>query len=308
MPSNPPTSGARRGVAYACLTASLWGVLAIALKFTLRHVDPFTIVWFRFTLAFGALLVLLSRTRPGAATEILRRPPPRALLAGGLLGVNYLTFMKGVELTSASNTQVLIQTGPMLLVVAGLVLFRERLSRRQILGYAIAACGFGLFYRSQLAALLSAPASYHEGNAWIGVAAVSWVGYAVLQKSLIGRWTPQQLNLIIYIVPAVLLVVPATPSVLAEWSAGIWVLMLCLGLNTLVAYGALAEAFKLAPVNVVSTIITLNPIITMASMAILQVLAVSWIEPEPITAIAYVGAGVMLSGVLLVVATPRRSP
>ncbi len=293
--------GPSRGIAYACLTATLWGVLAIALKYTMRHVDPFTVVWFRFSVAAIALMVLLSRARPGAVWAIVRRPPWRAVLAGALLGVNYYAFMKGVELTSPSNIQVLIQTGPMMLVVAGLLVFGERLTRRQVLGYAVAAAGFALFYRSQLAALLSAPSSYHAGNAWIALAAVVWAGYAVLQKGLVAHWSPQQLNVIIYAVPALLLAPLSTPSAMMDWSPGIWVLMACLALNTLVAYGALAEAFKLAPVNAVSMIITLNPIITMGCMAALNAMAVSWVDPEPLTATAYAGAAVMLTGALLVV-------
>ena len=293
---------AKRGILWACLTAGLWGVLAILLKFTLRYVDALTIVWFRFTVAFAALIAIMSWRRPLLVREILRRPPPRAVLAGGLLGLNYYAFMKGVELTSPSNTQVLIQIGPMLLIVSGIALFGERLTGRQILGYGVAAIGFALFYRSQLARLADSPAAYNEGNLWIVCAAAAWVGYAVLQKTLVQRFEPQQLNLIIYLVPALLFIVPAQPSTLSHLSPGILVLMVFLGFNTLVAYGALAEALKLAPINIVSTIITLNPLITLSGMAVLEAMAVTWVDPEPLSTVSYLGAGIVLSGALLVVA------
>jgi drug/metabolite transporter (DMT)-like permease len=299
---NETTASIRRGIAWACLTASLWGVLAIALKFTLRYVDAMTIVWFRFTLAFGALLAIMAWRRPRLTRAILTRPPPLALLGGFLLGVNYYAFLKGVDLTSPSNTQILIQLGPMLLIVSGIVVFGERLTRRQIIGYAIAAVGFAMFYRSQLSHLADSADDYNEGNLWIVAAAVSWVGYAVIQKMLVQRYEPQQLNLIIYVVPAMLFAIPAEQSALSNLSPGLWVLMVFLGLNTLIAYGALAEALKLAPVNIVSTIITLNPLITLSCMAVLEAMAVSWISPEPLTTISYLGAGVVLTGAILVVA------
>lgn len=283
-------------------------MLAIALKYTLRYVDPITIVWFRFTLAFTALLALMAWRRPSLTRDILTRPPLLALLGGFLLGVNYYAFLKGVDLTSPSNTQVLIQLGPMLLIVSGIAVFGERLTRRQITGYAVAAVGFAMFYRSQLAHLADSADDYNEGNLWIVAAAVSWVGYAVVQKILVRRYEPQQLNLLVYLVPAALFAVPAEPTALSGLSPGLWVLMVLLGLNTLIAYGALAEAFKLAPVNIVSTIITLNPLITLSAMAVLEALAVTWIAPEPLTTISYLGAGVVLTGAILVVAQRAPAP
>ena len=45
------------GVVYACITAVLWGFLAIGLKAALQFTDALTVVWFRFTLAFVVLFL-----------------------------------------------------------------------------------------------------------------------------------------------------------------------------------------------------------------------------------------------------------
>jgi len=45
----------RLGLALSLLTVLLWGFLAIALKIVLQEIDPFTVTWFRFTVA-GVLL------------------------------------------------------------------------------------------------------------------------------------------------------------------------------------------------------------------------------------------------------------
>lgn len=50
------TSGRwRLGLTLSLLTAFLWGVLPVALKMTLQVLDIYTIVWFRFSLAFVLL-------------------------------------------------------------------------------------------------------------------------------------------------------------------------------------------------------------------------------------------------------------
>ena len=46
-----------KGVIFASITAFFWGFLAIALKVAAGIMDPVTIVWFRFVVAFTILFV-----------------------------------------------------------------------------------------------------------------------------------------------------------------------------------------------------------------------------------------------------------
>ena len=80
-----------------------------------------------------------------------------------------------------------------------------------------------------------------------------------------------------------------------------WYLLIYLGLNTVLAYGSLALAIKLTEATRVSVIITLNPIITFVTMAILSRMNVSWIEPEAFTLMGVFGALTVLAGALLVI-------
>ena len=92
-------------------------------------------------------------------------------------------------------------------------------------------------------------------------------------------------------------------------SAAHWVLLIYLGLNTVLAYGSLAMAIKLTEATRVSVIITLNPIITFVTMAILSRMQVSWIEPETFSLISILGALSVLGGAILVISAgwKRRS-
>ena len=127
------------------ITAILWGVLAIVLKYALQRFSGPTIIWFRFTFSFVLLAGYYLLFQPGSC-KILMRPPLLGILAGLAMAGNYLGFTTGVALTSPSNAQILIQTSPLLVAVVGVVYFKERLTPLQKLGFAIAAGGFVLFY------------------------------------------------------------------------------------------------------------------------------------------------------------------
>ena len=76
-----------------------------------------------------------------------------------------------------------------------------------------------------------------------------------------------------------------------------WSLLLVLGLNTLIAYGLFGVALKLAPASQVSIIITLNPILTLAIIAVGGAYF-SFIPEEPISATGYLGAALVMTGVI----------
>ena len=288
-----------RGLLFATATALLWGVLAVVLKYSLRIADVETIVCFRFLLAFVLLGGLLAARRPDRL-RILARPPLLAVAAALLLAVNYRFFFKGIELRGASNAQVLIQTAPLMLALIGVFFFKETLRGLQRAGLVLALAGFALFLKDQLR--LGTWEEYRWSLLSIGVAAVTWALWATLSKVLIQRGErPQALNLFTYGLAGVLFLPFADVAPLARADFGDWCVLVFLGANTLLAYGALGEALRDAPANQVSMIITLNPLITLAVMAVLTSLEVAWIAREPIGALGYGGAALLVGGVLLVV-------
>ena len=300
-------SDTSKGILYASITALMWGFLAIALKVALKEVDPYTVAWFRFFLAFILLSVYLSVRNP-AYLKILARPPILAIVAAIGLAVNYVGYIMGVGLTTPSNAQILIQLAPILLAITGLVFFKEKLTRTQTIGFLIAIVGFSLFYQDQLGNLLSSAEVYNRGILVVIGSAVAWVFYGAFQKMLVRQYHPQSLNLIIYGLPIFLLIPFIDIGSLAKLSFGMWLVMIYLGINTLLAYGFLAEAFKNLEANKVAIIITMNPIITITTMLILTFLEVSWIEPERIGFLGIVAALLVVSGAILAVRSKKPKP
>lgn len=289
------------GILLAVVTALLWGVLAIGLKLAVGFIDALTIVWFRFLLAFSVILIYYSVKKP-SCLRILLHPPMYLLIAALGLGINYIAFMYGLKLTSATISQILIQIGPIMLGIVGFVFFRETISRRQAIGFMIAGIGMGIFYFDSISKFIGHEELFNMGILWIVVAAMAWVVYAAFQKLLVKTYPAQQLNLFIFGLPVLLFLPFTTLSSFATLTFGNWMLMIFLGLNTLFSYGALTLAFKYLEANKISMIITMNPIITFVIMGFATVFEMSWIQPEVITMKGVVAALLVIVGGVLAVA------
>ncbi len=291
---------------YAMTTAFFWGFLAIFIKVSLNDVAPVVVVWFRFSVAF-LLLASYFFVRDKQKLSIIKRPPALLIVAALSLMINYLGFANGIHLTSPNNAQIFIQIGPISLAIVGIIIFKETLSRRQFLGFMVAGTGLTFFYRDQLANLLGSEDVYNHGVLWLILAAFTWATYAALQKKLVQKFHAQQLNLVVFGLPMIALIPFIDFSSFAGFSVGLWVLLIFLGINTIVAYGCLVESFKYMEANKISVIITLNPIITFVTMSILGSMNFDWIDGELMTIVGVLGAFLVIFGAIMVVIPKKKN-
>jgi drug/metabolite transporter (DMT)-like permease len=294
-----------KGILYAAITATLWGFLAIALKIAVTDLSPVTVVWFRFTTAF-IILAVLTLVFKKSDFNIFRRPPATLFLAAFFLGFNYLGFISGIKYVSPSSSQVFIMIGPVTFALAGIVIFKEQVNWKHITGFIVVILGILLFYSEQIEALAETDHKFTRGMLLILAGGLSWAVFASLQKTLVRKYTPNQLNLFIYSSCSLGFLAFAQFSDLPELSGGEWLLLVFLGANTVIAYGSLALAIKFTEANKVSVIIILNPIITFVSMAILTRLQVQWIEPESFSFLSIAGALTVLTGAVIVISASRK--
>ena len=285
------------------VTLSLWGVLPILLKLGLNYFSAGTIAWFRFFFSFMILFGFLFIFRSGC--EILSHPPVIGMLGGTALAANYFGMTQGVHFSGPSNAAVLIQIAPVLLVIAGVVLFRETIGSRQLVGMAMAVVGFYLFYLDR-SGNAENDVHYFVANRWVMFAAVVWVLYMICQKELSSKYPAQAINLLIYGVATIVLIPLVEWGELLKGGFAGWLILIVLGLNTLLAYGALAEAVECIPLSLISILITLNPLITLGGMWILNTLGVGALPTENISWLGYLGGGMAVSGVVFVVASSQK--
>ncbi len=292
-------SGFIRGVGYASITASLWGMLPILMDAALHEFKSGTVVWFRFTFAFLVLFAILW-ARKEKPWLILSKPPLFGLLSAVCLAANYFLFMEGIRLSSPSNSAVVIQSAPVMLVLIGVYYFNETINRIQVSGLILAGLGFWFFFHEQ-AGGPNGNEHYYNANIIITLAALTWAVYMALQKKLQDRYSSQDLNLLVYGTAALVLVGLVDWNDFNSVSNAGGALMVVLGINTLLAYGCLTEAIKYIPLSLISVIVALNPFITMFLMQIAPVLFPEWVRPESISMLGYFGAITAIGGVIVVI-------
>lgn len=304
--SSTGTSSNYKGVLYAMVTALLWGFLPIFLKVSLKNLDSVSVVWFRFTFAFSILFIYYLITDKKQLL-IIKKPPLILVIAALALGVNYLGFMQGINYTSPSNAQITMQTAPILLALVGIFFFKEKVNNKQLLGFGIAGLGLFLFYRNQLQAFIQDADAFNTGFFWIELGAIMWVLYASLQKQLVQKHPAQLLNMVLYGIPAILYAPFVNFTAFSNLDFSSWMIVIFLGMNTLVAYGCLALAFKYTEAYKVSLIVTVNPIITLITMAILATMNVQWIKTDSLSIYSMLGATLVIGGAITAVFFSRKT-
>lgn len=291
----------RLGLGLSLLTVLLWGVLPIALKVTLQQLDVYTVTWFRFFSAFGILAIYLTVRQKLPTVGQIRAASGKLLaIATVFLGINYLCFLQGLALTSANNAEVLIQLAPVLFGLGAIAIFKERYTLRQWAGMAVLVLGLSLFFHEQLNSLITATSQYLLGSSILVLAALTWAIYALAQKQLLQKLSSAHIMLIIYGGCTLMFSPFATPAKLLALSPLHLGMLIFCGLNTLIAYGAFAEALEHWEASRVSAVIALAPLCTLVAVDVVASLMPSLIAPEPLTLLGFIGAILVVTGCMAI--------
>src|SRR5262245_2343549 len=229
----------RLGFTLSLTTAALWGLLPVALKVVLEGMGGYTIVWWRFAVGMAGLGAFL------ASRGELPRPRDAGRAALVLLAVatltlvgNYVLYLVALDHTTPSVTQVVIQLAPLMLLVGGVIVFRESFGRAQWAGFAVLVAGLLLFFNERLPELADPAQGLGLGVALTTAAAVSWAIYGLAQKQLLKHFSAQQVLWMIYVGAVVLLLPASAPAGIRDLDGlQLGMLAFCCA-NTLVAYGS----------------------------------------------------------------------
>ena len=286
------------GLLLALGTATMWGTLPVALHQVAPTIGPATSTFFRFFIAALLLTPYLLVTRQVNNQHKLKSAKLLALTlaAGLLLTGNYGFYILGLERTSAEATQVMIQLAPMLLLLAGLWLFKETFSTQQWLGFFAFALGLLLFFERQISQLLFDFGDYGLGLVFIIMSAIFWTGYAIIQKYLLNDFQSSETMLILYWIGSLVFLPLSDFSTMGQLNSLQWAALLFCGLNTLIAYGCFAETMAHLEASRVSAIIAITPLFT---IAIAQLLPIGDMPVEPLTGLSILGAILVVSGSII---------
>lgn len=288
------------GLAFAVVTAAFWGVLPIALAIVLKTVDPVTITWLRFLTAALMLAGILAvfRQLPKLSSVDAKGWAVLGLALCGLAG-NFVIYVIALGHASPTINQVVTQLSPILLMLGGIVVFHERFSWIRWVGFTLLLVGLPLFFNRRLPELMNVHSGLGLGVALLVLASVVWATYGLAQKWMLRKLQAQQILLLLYIGSAIVLFPAAHPaSILKVDSLQAWMLAFCCA-NTVVAYGAFAEALKHWEASRVAATLTLTPLFTMIAMWILEHAAPGLVKPEQLNALSVLGALIVVGGSML---------
>ncbi len=296
------------GFLLALLTAFMWGVLPIFLKLLLEQLNAVTITSTRFLFAGIFMFVVLSAN--GALPKAKQSKGIIWVLFGLttlLLLVNYVTNVIALAYVSPATVQLVMQLAPFLLMVGGVVFYKEVLSPWQLFGALILFLGLGLFFNQRIPVIMASTEESIVG-VWItAISAVAWAGYALAQKKLLVSFTVKQLTLLIYVFGAlVLLPFSDFTNLINLTSVQWWSLLFCC-INTLIGYGAFTQALQIWEASKVSAVITIAPIFTYISNKIALEIAPDIYINADMDLFAYVGASMIIFGAMLAaLAKPKQ--
>lgn len=267
---------------------TIFGTISLFVK----HIplDSSEIVLYRALLACLVISLFLFLRRQPIPFNQIRQELPLLLLSGIAVGINWLLLFQAYHYTSVSIATLSYYFAPVLVTVACPILFREKLTPRQILCFVMSTIGLCMII------LTGSPAEGHNHFLGIvlGLGAAVFYAAAVLMNKALKATSGIHRTLIQFVGAslALLLYVPATGGFhLNELSATGWLCLLILGVvHTGFAYCLYFSSLKDLSGQEASILSYIDPLVAvLVSVAVLH---------EAITPLQIVG-GIMILGFTL---------
>ena len=292
---NKSTHDWKIGLSLSLLVVFFWSTLPVALDMSLKVMDAWTLTWLRFFVAavLTAFIIFFNGSWRAYA-QLSIKQWLWLLLAGAMLIANYLFFQFGLSKTTPANAQVLIQLAPLLMILGGVVIFKERFYLKQKVGALLLICGLLLFFNDQINVILSP--EYRLGVILIIVAAVTWAIYALIQKHMQSLLSPQAILTVIYLIAVVALWPFAQLTDQQNIDTHQWLAIGYAALNTVGAYGAFAQALKYWQASRVGMVIAMVPVFTLLFVNMMHQLLPNLVQAENINGIGLAGIVFIVCG------------
>tara|TARA_R110001632_G_scaffold8386_8_gene33153 strand:- start:6244 stop:7158 length:915 start_codon:yes stop_codon:yes gene_type:complete len=171
------------------IAALIYGVsFTIAKEVMNIHIKPFGFILLRVagaTLVFWLVGLFLKGAKPIEKNDYKKI----ALAAFFGVGLNMLTFFKGLSYTTPISASVIMVTSPILVLIFSSIIIRERIPKFRILGVIIGLIGAVLLIMYGHVSEENA-SNRTLGNILVFINAASYAMYLVLVKSLIVKYNP----------------------------------------------------------------------------------------------------------------------
>ena len=202
----------------ALLTAHLvWGVNFVAAKLTLTEIPAMSLAFSRFFIALLLLLPFLWVERKKIKVKLADLP--LLFIAGSLtITLSITLFYAGISRTTATDASVLSLNVPILSVLIGWWILKEKVYIINLVGIVFALVGAILVIGLPSILVSGKPLSSERlvGDLLIVLGGLSWVAGAILTKKLLKEYSSLSLTAILFLVGTVSFSYPALREYLAD--------------------------------------------------------------------------------------------
>lgn len=295
---NNQASNWKIGLSLSILVVFFWATLPVALDISLKALDAWTLTWLRLCVAatFTLVIIFISGSWKGYKNLSIKNWL-WLLLAGSMLIINYIGFLIGLEKTTPANAQVLIQLAPLLMILGGVVVFKESFSFKQQIGTLLLFIGLGLFFKDQIGTILTS--QYSSGVLILVFAAITWATYALIQKKLYEVLSPQAILAGIYLLATLVLLPMAKIDSISTVDPKYWKAIAYACINTVGAYGAFAQAIKYWQASKVGLVLAMVPVFTLLFINLMSSMYPELVKTEQIHTLGIIGIVLIVSGSMI---------
>ena len=270
------------------------------MKQLFSNMGPYTIVWYRFFISAICLFIYLSFRKKLPSLQLILKPRWIFILFIAVIGLagNFIFFSTALQYLTPTTSQVIGQLSPIGLMLASVFVLKEKMRGTQIVGSLILIAGLLLFFNKSLVEIFTQLSNFTLGIIFGVSAALVWVVYGVAQKILLRRLGAQQILLLLYILSVIIVFPLSHLSEITKLTLWQWMCLIFCGLNTVIGYGALAEAMSRWQAAQVSAIITFTPLFTLVFSDLLSLLWPKVFSIEVMNMLGYVGAFMVVAGAM----------
>lgn len=167
---------------FLILTMALWAGNHILGRWASGNIPPMTLAFLRWSLA-AVLMFPFAYPAIRADWPVIRQTWPRLLLLG-FMGSGIYNTLQYIALTetTATNAAILNSWGPILIVLAGAALFRDKLRANQVTGMAVSLMGVAVVVLHGEFARI-ATLSFNRGDLVMLFATGVWALYTALLRA-----------------------------------------------------------------------------------------------------------------------------
>jgi drug/metabolite transporter (DMT)-like permease len=195
-------------------TTFFWGGNVVAGRLAVGEVSPMAVTFLRWTVSF-TLLALLAR-RQIAAEYRLVLPHWRLILLLGILGYTAFNalFYSAAHHTSGVNIAIIQGSTPIVILLAGFLVYRYSLTGLQLTGAVVTIIGV-VVTASKGDWQVIAELAFNRGDVWLLIASIFYAAYTLMLAR-----KPACSTLVFFTALAAAAALTSVPLILFEWWRG----------------------------------------------------------------------------------------